>query len=83
MCKILHYFHERLYLTGILSYGKPIVMQCFGLVTKQNVFTYVPFDSPKAPFTPSSPPPPTFGVTDAEQTYAFDQWLRSAFFELS
>jgi hypothetical protein len=60
----------------MLSYGKPIVMQAFGLVRRENVFTYYPFDSAKPRYTPSSPPPPTFGVTDDEQIYAFNQWLR-------
>jgi len=60
-------------------YGKPIVMQGFGLVTKENVFNYVPFDSSQAPFSSSSPPPPTFGVTDSEQNYAFNQWFQAGF----
>lgn len=67
-------------MTGVLSYDKPIVMQAFGLVLKENVFTYYPFDSSKPRFTPSSPPPPTFGVTDEQQIYAFSQWLKGAAF---
>jgi mannan endo-1,4-beta-mannosidase len=67
------------------TFGKPVSLTGFGLVTQNNSAAFVPFNTTQAPFGPNSDPPATasdpptqpFGVTDAQRDDAYAQWLQA------
>ncbi|KAJ7449803.1 glycoside hydrolase family 5 protein [Mycena latifolia] len=65
------------------TFGKPITLTGFGLVTQDNAPFFVPFNSTVAPFAndqignfTSSPGQLPFGVTDQQRDDAYSQWLQ-------
>jgi mannan endo-1,4-beta-mannosidase len=58
-----------------MSFGKPMVMTGFGLVTQDNTPSFVPFNSSAAPFASSGTTTPSSGVTDEQRDDAYSQWL--------
>ncbi|KAH6918595.1 beta-mannase [Coprinopsis sp. MPI-PUGE-AT-0042] len=66
------------------AFGKPSVLNGFGLVTQPNAPAFVPFNSTEAPFaadagTPASEQP--FGVSNEERDRAFTEWLNVGYAE--
>jgi len=62
------------------TFGKPISLTGFGLVTQANAPFFVPFNETQAPFGSDSSSNQTqqpFGVTDAQQNDAYTQWLQA------
>jgi len=55
-----------------MSFGKPMVMTGFGLVTQANSPSFAPFNSSAQPTVNTGPPP---GVTDEQRNDAYSQWL--------
>ncbi|PBK78145.1 glycoside hydrolase [Armillaria solidipes] len=75
-------------LQGELSstFGKPVALTAFGLVSQQHAPDFVPFNTTVAPFaansqgtsnttTSSQTSNSTFGVTSAQRTQAYSAWL--------
>lgn len=65
------------------TFGKPSVLNGFGLVTQANAPSFVPFNSTEAPFasdtgTPTPEEQP-FGVTNEQRDNAFTTWLNVGF----
>ncbi|KAJ7452419.1 glycoside hydrolase family 5 protein [Mycena galericulata] len=68
------------------TFGKPISLTGFGLVTQNNAPSFVPFNSTVAPFAndqfgnfTTSPTQAPFGVTDQQRDDAYAQWLQQGF----
>lgn len=68
------------------SFGKPIALTAFGLVSQEHAPDFVPFNTTVAPFaansqgvsnttTGSQTSNSTFGVTSAQRTQAYSAWL--------
>jgi len=57
------------------SLGKPMTMTGFGLVTQDNVPSFVPFNSTSAPSVSSTTSGTVSGVTDEQRDDAYMQWL--------
>lgn len=60
------------------TFGKPIALTGFGLVTQDNVPDFVPFNSTKDVTSTSAPDsqPSTTGITDDQRDSAYQQWLQ-------
>jgi hypothetical protein len=64
------------------SICKPVVTTAFGIVTLENVPFFVPFNGSEAPFfdfqpgpvVKRAPPPPNFGVTNAQRNAMLKAW---------
>ncbi|KAK0459721.1 glycoside hydrolase family 5 protein [Desarmillaria tabescens] len=65
------------------TFGKPIALTAFGLVSQEHAPDFVPFNTTVAPFaadstastTSNQTSNSTFGVTNSERTQAYSAWL--------
>jgi len=57
------------------SSGKPMTLNGFGLVTRENAPRYVPFNSNAAPFGSSEADTQSYGVTIEQRDTAYNTWL--------